>query len=55
MLRIRDNGRGIPVNAETQGNGLLNMSRRAAEINAELNIISGEGAGTEIELMLNNS
>ena len=55
MLTIRDNGKGIPVNAETKGNGLLNMSRRAAEIHAELNIVSGDGAGTEIELMLNNS
>lgn len=54
MLRIRDNGKGIPVNAETKGNGLMNMSRRASEINAELNIISQEGGGTEIELMLDN-
>jgi two-component sensor histidine kinase len=53
-LRIRDNGRGIPVNAQTQGNGLLNMSRRAAEIKAELSIISNDGGGTEIELMLAN-
>jgi signal transduction histidine kinase len=30
------------------------MSRRATEIKAELNIISAEGGGTEIELMLNN-
>ena len=52
MLRIRDNGKGIPVNAATKGNGLMNMTRRAAEINAELNIISQEGGGTEIELML---
>lgn len=54
MLRIRDNGKGIPVNAETKGNGLMNMSRRATAINAELNIISQEGGGTEIELMLEN-
>lgn len=54
MLRIRDNGKGIPVNAETKGNGLMNMSRRATAINAELNIISQEGGGTEIELMLDN-
>jgi two-component sensor histidine kinase len=54
MLRIRDNGKGIPVNAETQGNGLLNMSRRAVEMRAELNITSANGEGTEIELMLAN-
>lgn len=52
FLNIKDNGVGIPVNPETQGNGLLNMSRRAEEIHAELNIISGNGEGTEIEMML---
>jgi len=52
MLRICDNGKGIPVNAQTLGNGLMNMTRRAKEISAELNIISANGGGTEIELML---
>jgi len=52
MLRIRDNGKGIPVNAQTLGNGLMNMTRRAKEISAELNIISANNGGTEIELML---
>ncbi len=53
FLKIRDNGVGIPVNAETMGNGLLNMSKRAEDIKAELNIISSvSGDGTEIELML---
>ena len=52
MLRIRDNGKGIPVNAQTLGNGLMNMTRRAKEISAELNIISANDGGTEIELML---
>lgn len=52
MLRIRDNGKGIPVNAQSLGNGLMNMTRRAKEISAEINIISANGGGTEIELML---
>ena len=52
MLRIRDNGKGIPVNAQTLGNRLMNMTRRAKEISAELNIISAKSGGTEIELML---
>ena len=52
ILKIRDNGKGIPVNAETQGNGLLNMKRRAEEIHARLNINSVEEEGTEIELTL---
>ncbi len=52
MLRIRDNGKGIPINAQTLGNGLMNMTRRAREIRGELNIVSANGGGTEIELML---
>ena len=52
ILNIRDNGIGIPVNAETQGNGLMNMKRRAEEIHAKLNIHSANGEGTGIELML---
>jgi two-component sensor histidine kinase len=52
VLKIRDNGIGIPKNPETQGNGLLNMRRRAEEIHANLNILSGNGEGTGIELML---
>jgi len=52
FLTIRDNGKGIPINAETQGNGIMNMKRRADEIRASLNIISANGGGTGIELML---
>jgi two-component sensor histidine kinase len=52
MLKIKDNGIGIPVNPETQGNGLMNMKRRAEEIHADLNIISANGDGTGIELTL---
>lgn len=55
ILRIRDNGKGIPVNPETQGNGLLNMKRRAEEIDADLNIVSANGGGTGIELKLKTS
>jgi two-component sensor histidine kinase len=53
ILIIRDNGTGIPVNSETQGNGLMNMKRRAEEIHADLKIISANGEGTGIELTLN--
>jgi two-component sensor histidine kinase len=52
LLAIRDNGKGIPVNAETNGNGLLNMKRRAEEIHAKLTIHSSQTEGTGIELML---
>jgi two-component sensor histidine kinase len=52
ILRIRDNGIGIPVNPETKGNGIMNMNRRAREIDAELNIVSANGEGTEIGLIV---
>ncbi|HET6769821.1 MAG TPA: ATP-binding protein, partial [Chitinophagaceae bacterium] len=52
LLQVRDNGAGIPESAETQGNGLINMKRRADEINASLDIISANGEGTEIGLKL---
>jgi two-component sensor histidine kinase len=52
LLVIRDNGRGLPANAETIGNGLLNMKRRAEEIHASLTIHSSQTEGTGIELML---
>src|SRR5688572_3782717 len=54
VLGIRDDGKGIPDNAETQGNGLMSMRRRAVEMNAELSIVTGNGEGTEIELTLGN-
>jgi signal transduction histidine kinase len=54
ILGIRDNGNGIPVNAETLGNGLMNMKRRAKEIDAELEISSANGEGTGIEMILKN-
>ena len=52
ILKIRDNGKGIPDNPETQGNGLMNMKRRAEEIHARLLVHSANGEGTSIELML---
>ncbi|HEX7845548.1 MAG TPA: ATP-binding protein [Chitinophagaceae bacterium] len=53
ILKVRDNGIGIPENPETQGNGLMNMKRRAEEIKAKLNLISANGEGTGVELILN--
>ena len=52
VLKIRDNGIGIPVNPETEGNGLMNMKRRAEEIHASLVIHSAIGEGTGIEMKL---
>lgn len=52
LLQIKDNGTGIKISPETQGNGLLNMKRRAEEINAAINIESATGIGTGIEMEL---
>lgn len=52
LLRILDNGKGITDNPDSAGNGLLNMKRRAVEINAILEIESAKNMGTAIELKL---
>jgi signal transduction histidine kinase len=53
-LRIRDNGRGIDPNILQAGQpghiGLASMRERAGRVGGQLDIISGPGAGTEIEL-----
>jgi signal transduction histidine kinase len=48
-LQIRDNGRGFAVHQRSEGNGLLNLQRRAQTIGAELTIHSIPG-GTTIRL-----
>ena len=52
VLKIQDNGKGIPDNSETQGNGLTNMKRRAKEISAMIRIESSQGSGTTIDFVL---
>ncbi len=53
-LRIRDDGRGIDPKILEDGRpghiGLASMRERAEKIGGQLDIISGPGAGTEIEL-----
>lgn len=51
-LLIRDDGVGFDTAKDYNGNGLINMKKRSKEINAELNIESGEAIGTSIELKL---
>ena len=52
VLSIYDNGIGIAENPESQGNGLMNMKKRAKEIRAHLRIETAIGKGTKIELRL---
>lgn len=49
---IKDNGKGFEMDKVKQGNGLLNMKVRSAEIGAELNIRSTLNEGTELELII---
>jgi hypothetical protein len=53
-LHIRDDGRGIDPNILKAGRpghiGLASMRERAERVGGQLDIISGPGAGTEIEL-----
>jgi len=50
-LLIRDDGLGFDTTKKYNGNGLTNIRKRAEEINAQLNIESGEGIGTSIQLV----
>jgi signal transduction histidine kinase len=58
-VRIRDDGAGIPTTILEEGRhghyGLPGMRERAGQIGAKLNIWSGDGAGTEVELSIAGS
>jgi signal transduction histidine kinase len=58
-LRIRDDGKGIPIGILEQGKpghyGLPGIRERAKQIGAELTMWSRAGMGTEIELSLAGS
>jgi signal transduction histidine kinase/ligand-binding sensor domain-containing protein len=59
QLRIRDNGEGIAAAVLEKGRpghyGLPGIRERAAEIGAKLDIWSGAGTGTEIDLSIGGS
>ncbi len=50
ILRVRDDGQGFDPQNPPPGMGCGYMRRRAAEIGAELDIVSGPGRGTAVEL-----
>lgn len=50
QLEIMDNGIGFEVHSPKQGNGLVNMRKRAAQLNGEVRIVSEMGKGTSILL-----
>jgi two-component system, NarL family, sensor histidine kinase UhpB len=51
-LAIKDNGKGFNLTDPSDGNGLTNMKRRAAEINAILNLETCPNNGTAVLLKL---
>lgn len=55
ILSITDNGRGFDKTVDFDGNGLLNMKKRAAELKGNLRIDSTENKGTTIVLILSRS
>jgi signal transduction histidine kinase len=50
LLTLRDNGAGFDTARNYEGNGLLNMKRRAADFGGRLEISSAPAQGTRIEL-----
>lgn len=50
LIEVKDNGEGFDLRAPTRGNGLQNMQRRAAAINASLTVVSQPGNGTSAQL-----
>jgi glucose-6-phosphate-specific signal transduction histidine kinase len=52
MLRIRDNGKGIPCKCTNIGKWFDEYDPKGKGDQCELNIISANDGGTEIELML---
>ncbi|HKO81853.1 MAG TPA: two-component regulator propeller domain-containing protein [Chitinophagaceae bacterium] len=50
ILIIRDNGAGFDITKKYNGNGLINMKKRADEMKAQLMIESGGDTGTNIQL-----
>jgi signal transduction histidine kinase len=58
FLQIRDDGKGFDLNGTSSenydfgGNGIPGMKRRAGEMNGEFEIVSEEGKGTTVNLIL---
>jgi signal transduction histidine kinase/ligand-binding sensor domain-containing protein len=50
-VRISDNGRGFAADENGTRNGMKNMRRRAAALNAQISVNSVKGSGTSIEVM----
>jgi two-component sensor histidine kinase len=54
-LKLSDDGQGFDLSANSDGNGLASMKRRAANMGGTLEILSQKGTGTTILLRAPNS
>lgn len=52
QVTARDDGKGFDKNKIAPGSGLYNMNRRAEELDAQLNIESEPGKGTQLHLTI---
>lgn len=50
-LKIRDDGKGFAETVNSQGNGLMNLRKRAQELQGRLTLTSEQGKGTTVELV----
>jgi signal transduction histidine kinase len=55
LIIISDNGKGFDHDKIRKGNGLINMKRRAEEINMLFNVSSAEGNGTIVSVEYKNT
>jgi signal transduction histidine kinase len=49
LLRVADDGRGIPVGRSKRGHGLRNMATRAEQLGGSFSVEEGDGRGTVLE------
>jgi signal transduction histidine kinase/ligand-binding sensor domain-containing protein len=52
VLTVQDNGRGFDVAKADNGNGLGNMQKRADAMNGKVRIVSQEGNGTKVMVLV---
>ncbi|MDF7816258.1 histidine kinase [Runella sp. MFBS21] len=52
LMNITDNGKGFDTTQRYEGNGLKNYKKRAAESFMEVTLISNEGEGTQLKIIV---
>jgi len=52
VLKITDNGSGFDTCGASEGHGLASMKRRAADLGGDLRLVSTQGEGTQVILIV---